>query len=154
MKRILVFWAALLAVGLFSACDNKEDIEPIAGVEHTPLFQTSYAGFYVESGEQEYGGEVYTWSRSYYLHLDFLTDTKVRFHGSIWRSDNSSLKEAHKVEEWSDTMYYAFSADEGHILGAKNSIWDGGKTIIRLGANDSLLIKTKQQGFVSLVRQH
>ena len=51
-------------------------------------------------------------------------------------------------------MKYTFSTDEVPIYGTKNSIWNGEETFIRLGVNDSLLIKTKQQGFVSLEQQH
>lgn len=138
--------AAICSMGLFAACGEKE-ADPVE--QHNPLYNTSYEGRYGQSGVNTYGDE---WSRYYILNLDFITDTTVRFYGSIWLTDNSWMKDIRQVEGWNDTMRYSFAGAEGTIYGKRASIWDGEETAIRLGTNDSIQIKTKQNGFVSLAR--
>ena len=152
MKRILILCAATIVVVFFCAACGKENKEP-ASDKHNPLYQSSYKGIYNVYGEREYNGFVYEWHYTYFLHLNFMSDTTVRFYGESWLTDNSYLKDGpREAGEWDDTMTYSFASKEGLIYGKEECIWDGDQTLIRYGENDSLQIETKQIGFVSMAK--
>ena len=139
MKKILLLGMAVLAIGIFASCEKTEDNTPTPTIVHNELYQTYWEGSLIKRGQN---GE-YEWHYSYYLNLDFLSDTSVRFYGTKWLSRNYSWNvDIYKEGEWNDTLKYSFSDSVGNIYGPAEYVWRGDTTSIQLIENNSLQLKT------------
>ena len=130
---------AVIAIGIFASCEKTEDNTPTPTIVHNELYQTYWEGSLIKRVQEE----EYEWHYSYYLKLDFLSDTSVRFFGSKWHSESDGWNvDVSKVGEWNDTLKYSFSDSVGNIYGPARYAWRGDTTSIQLIESNSLQLKT------------
>ncbi len=148
MKKMFLLAMAVLVIGIFASCEKTED-NNTPTIVHNELYQTYWEGSLIKRWQN---GE-YEWHYTYYLNLDFLSDTSVRFYGSKWLSNSYGWDvDIYKEGEWNDTLKYSFSDSVGNIYGPAKYVWRGDTTSIQLIENNSLQLKTKD-GLAKMTRK-
>ena len=125
MKKNALTTVALCAIILFAACGEKE----APPKPNNPLYHTYWKGYFTY------------YSYLHFPNLEFITDSTVRCHGSVWDPD-SYYGGPSCIGSWNDTLKYTFSHGEWKILGHSYDVWNGEETTIRLIEKDSLEINT------------